>query len=309
MKLYKPKFWSKKYSLFSILLFPISFVLQILISIKNRLMTARNFNIPVICVGNIYLGGTGKTPLSILIAEELIKQQKKPSIIKKYYPKHKDEHDLINQKVNCLFLAKNRYQAIKNAEKNKCDVAILDDGFQDYSIKKDISILCFNERQLIGNGMTLPSGPLRENISGIKRADIVIINGDRNILFEKKIHNISKNIDIYYSKYVPVNINKFKNKKLFAFAGIGNPENFFDLLVKNNLNLKKKISFPDHHHFNKKELQVIVNESLKKNLELITTEKDYIRIKNMGIKNIGYLELKLEITKKNNLIKKINDYL
>ena len=309
MKLYKPKFWSKKYSLFSILLFPISFVLQILISIKNRLMIARNFNIPVICVGNIYIGGTGKTPLSIMIAEELLNQQKKPSIIKKYYSKHKDEHDLINQKVNCLFLAKNRYLAIKDAEKSKCDVAILDDGFQDYSIKKDISILCFNERQLIGNGMTLPSGPLRENISGIKRADIVIINGDRNILFEKKIHNISKNIDIYYSKYVPVNINKFKNKKLFAFAGIGNPENFFDLLVKNNLNLKKKISFPDHHHFNKKELQVIVNESLKKNLELITTEKDYIRIKNMGIKNIGYLELKLEITKKNNLIKKINDYL
>ena len=309
MKLYKPKFWSKKYSLFSILLFPISFVLQILISIKNRLMTARNFNIPVICVGNIYIGGTGKTPLSIMIAEELLNQQKKPSIIKKYYSKHKDEHDLINQKVNCLFLAKNRYLAIKDAEKSKCDVAILDDGFQDYSIKKDISILCFNERQLIGNGMTLPSGPLRENISGIKRADIVIINGDRNILFEKKIHNISKNIDIYYSKYVPVNINKFKNKKLFAFAGIGNPENFFDLLVKNNLNLEKKISFPDHHHFNKKELQVIVNESLEKNLELITTEKDYFRIKNMGIKNIEYLELKLEIEKREKLIKKINDYL
>ena len=77
MKLYKPKFWSKKYSLFSILLFPISFVLQILISIKNRLMTARNFNIPVICVGNIYIGGTGKTPLSIMIAEELLNQQKK----------------------------------------------------------------------------------------------------------------------------------------------------------------------------------------------------------------------------------------
>ena len=309
MKLNKPKFWSKKYSLFSILLFPISFVLQILISIKNRLMTARNFNIPVICVGNIYIGGTGKTPLSIMIAEELLNQQKKPSIIKKYYSKHKDEHDLINQKVNCLFLAKNRYLAIKDAEKSKCDVAILDDGFQDYSIKKDISILCFNERQLIGNGMTLPSGPLRENINGIKRADIVIINGDRNILFEKKIRNISKSIEIYYSKYIPVNIDKFKNKKLFAFAGIGNPENFFDLLVKNNLNLKKKISFPDHHHFNKKELQVIVNESLKKNLELITTEKDYFRIKNMGIKNIEYIELKLEIVKREKLIKKINEYL
>ena len=197
MKLYKPKFWSKKYSLFSILLFPISFVLQILISIKNRLMTARNFNIPVICVGNIYIGGTGKTPLSIMIAEELLNQQKKPSIIKKYYSKHKDEHDLINQKVNCLFLAKNRYLAIKDAEKSKCDVAILDDGFQDYSIKKDISILCFNERQLIGNGMTLPSGPLRENISGIKRADIVIINGDRNILFEKK-NNQTKTMGAYY---------------------------------------------------------------------------------------------------------------
>ena len=116
-------------------------------------------------------------------------------------------------------------------------MAILDDGFQDYSIKKNLNILCFNSNQLIGNGMTLPAGPLRESINAVKKTQIVLINGSKNKLFEDKILSISNKVKIFYSKYLPENIEEFKNKNLLAFAGIGNPSNFFKLLSDNNLSI------------------------------------------------------------------------
>tara|TARA_X000000368_G_scaffold418981_1_gene421231 strand:- start:3559 stop:4488 length:930 start_codon:yes stop_codon:yes gene_type:complete len=309
MKIVKPKFWSKKNSFFSLLLLPISFFLQILNKIKQKITVEKIFKIPIICVGNIYLGGTGKTPLSIMIAKELIRNKKKPAIIKKFYSEHTDEHNLIKDNINCLFLNKQRSAAINNAEKEKYDVAILDDGFQDFSIKKNMNILCFNSKQLIGNGMTLPSGPLRENMNAIKKAHIVVINGNKNELFENKILNISNKIKIFYSKYSPSNIDEFKNKKLLAFAGIGNPNNFFELLEENNLDLKKKYAFPDHYEFNKSEILQMLDLSIKNNFQPITTEKDYYRIKKYGFKNIKFLKIKLEIFEKEKFIKHILNYL
>ena len=100
MKVLKPSFWGEKDNLISVLLLPISFLLQLLISIKNKFILEKSFKIPIICVGNIYVGGTGKTPLSITIAKELIKQKKNPAIIKKYYQQHFDEHHLIKDKLN-----------------------------------------------------------------------------------------------------------------------------------------------------------------------------------------------------------------
>ena len=104
----------------------------------------KTFKIPVICIGNIYVGGTGKTPLSLLIAKELLKLKKRPAIIRKYYKEHIDEYNLVKNDLDCLFLAKNRSTAIENAEKNGYQLAILDDGFQDFSIVKNLNILCFN---------------------------------------------------------------------------------------------------------------------------------------------------------------------
>ena len=103
-------------------------------------------------------------------------------------------------------------------------------GFQDFSINKNLSIVCFNEKQWIGNGLVIPSGPLREDLSALKRADCVIINGEKNIDIESKILNKNKEVKIFYIKYKGQNIGEFKNKKVSAFAGIGNPENFFNLL-------------------------------------------------------------------------------
>ena len=118
---------------------------------------------------------------------------------------------------------------------NKHDAAILDDGFQDFSIKPNFSILCFNSKQMIGNGLIIPAGPLRESLRAIKRADCIIINGNKNLEFENKIFEITKNknFKLFYSKYKIKNIDKFRNKKITAFAGIGNPSNFFELLKEN----------------------------------------------------------------------------
>ncbi len=308
MKLLKPKFWGEK-NLISVLLSPIALTVQIYNKIREKMSKQNAFRIPIICVGNIYLGGTGKTPLSITIAQELIKHKKKPAIVRKFYANHEDEHNLINNKVKCLYLGKKRSEAIRDAQNNGCDVAILDDGFQDYSIKKDLNILCFNSKQLIGNGMTLPSGPLREGLNAIRKSNIIVINGVKNDLFEKNIYEISDKVNIIYSKYISSNLEDFKSKKLFAFAGIGNPDNFFDLLKENNLNVQKTHSFPDHYEFSKIELQKIIDESDKNNLDIITTEKDYHRIKVYGFDKIKYLKTELEIIEKERLVNLILEYL
>ena len=309
MKMIKPKFWSKKNNLLSFILFPLSIFLQILIYFKQKITKKRKVSIPVICVGNIYLGGTGKTPLSIEIVKILEKLNKKTAIVKKSYKEHEDEFKLILSNQVALFKDSSRYNGINEAIKQKFDCVILDDGFQDFSINKDLNILCFNERQLIGNGMTLPSGPLRESLSSLKRCQIVVINGNINLEFEKEIKNISNNINIFYSKYVPDNIEIFKNKNLLAFAGIGNPENFFYLLENNNLKIKKKISFSDHYNYSLKELNKLIYFALNNGLQLITTEKDYFRISHFQLPQIEYLKVKLDVINKNDFEKEIIKYL
>jgi tetraacyldisaccharide 4'-kinase len=187
------------------------------------------------------------------------------------------------------------------------DSVILDDGFQDYSIKKDLNIICFNQNQLIGNGQVLPSGPLRENLNSLIEANIVLINGKKDNNFENKILEINKNIEIFYSYYKPENIDQFKNKELLAIAGIGNPENFFRLIKESNLNIKKKLIFPDHYEFTETEVQNIIRGAKEKNYHIIMTEKDYYKIKHFNKDELKYLKVYLEIEKKEKFIKRITE--
>ena len=309
MKIYKPFFWNKPKSIVALILLPISFLLLIFIFFKKNILKAKKFNIPVLCIGNIYIGGTGKTPLSLTIFDELRFLGKKPVIIKKFYKNHKDEHSLIKKRGASLISEKNRINSIRLAEK-EFDLAILDDGFQDYQIKMDLSILCFHSNQLIGNGFIFPAGPLRESVSAIKRAHIVVINGKKNFEFEERLKKINSKICIFYSKYKLVNFENFKNKDILAFAGIGNPENFFDLLKENGLKVKKTISFPDHYDFKKEEILEIIEKAKRQNYTIVTTEKDFLRIKKYDFPQISSCNIDLEIMKKSefiNLIKKIYD--
>ena len=143
MKLYKPKFWDNK-NFISLSLFPLSLIIQLVIFFKKNFTKVSKFKIPVVCIGNIYVGGTGKTPLSILVSKELSKIGKKPVIIRKYYKEHMDEHSMIKENFSHLILNSDRTGAIQEAQNKNFDTAILDDGFQDYKIKKDLSIICFN---------------------------------------------------------------------------------------------------------------------------------------------------------------------
>ena len=295
MKLKKPLFWSKNNNLFSFILFPFSLLIQLLFFLKNIFLKTKKISIPVICVGNIYLGGTGKTPLSIEIVRILKKFNLAPVLIKKFYKDQIDEIDLIKSKNIEIIKNSSRYIALKEAEERGFKSVVLDDGFQDHSIYKDLSILCFNEKQLIGNGFTIPAGPLREPLSALRRSKIILINGKKNEDFENKIKSINNEINIFYSKYIAQNSNKFLNENILAFAGIGNPENFFDLLKENNINVEKKISFPDHYNYSKKELDKLLKISKENNLKLLTTEKDFFRIKHFNITDIDYLTIKLKI--------------
>ena len=306
IKIDKPKFWDKEIGLISILFFPLTLIVIFFTSLKKKITKTQGFKIPIICVGNIYLGGTGKTPTSILLAKELSKLGKKPLILRKYYKNHNDEYRLIKNYFKNLIISKNRIEGLKDAEKSNFDMVILDDGLQDYKIKKNLNIVCFNSNQLIGNGMVLPSGPLRENLSILKNIEIVIINGKKNINFENKILNINKKLEIFYSFYKPINLDQFKNKKLLALAAIGNPENFFQLVEKNNLKIFKKKIFPDHYQFSKAEMQNILREAEMKNYQVIMTEKDYYKINHYKLKKINYLRVSLEIYNKEKLFKKIN---
>ena len=305
MNFFKPKFWDKtKISFFSVLLFPIALIIKFLVFFKRFFIKSNQCSIPVICVGNIYLGGTGKTPLSIEIYSILKSLNMNPAFIRKQYTSYQDEFELEKQ-IGPIYQNKKRIEAIKKAIQNNVDIVILDDGFQDFSVNKNLSIVCFNEKQWIGNGLTIPSGPLREDLSSLKRANCVLINGKKNIDIENKIYSKNREIKIYYAKYKPTNISEFKNKEVIAFAGIGNPINFFNLLKKNNINVTEEKKFPDHYNYSEKDLKNLINKSKVKNSILLTTEKDYFRINKNYRKNISFLKIVVEIQNRDQFIEEI----
>ena len=294
MKFKKPKFWNS-INFLSIILLPFSLLTLIFNIFKSQVITENRFNIPIICVGNIFIGGTGKTPLSIYIYNLLKNKKFKPAIVRKYYPSHADEINFTKSKVRQFFSDRKRLESISKAIIKKNNVIIMDDGMQDVSVNKDLSIMCFNSTDLIGNGFLLPAGPLREQLKKVNSCRIAVINGKRNILFEKKLKSISDSIEIFQSKYEIKYLKRLRGKKILAFAGIGNPKNFFKLLRENGLKIKQEISFPDHYNYKKSEVKNLMLLAKEKGLKLITTEKDYFRIKQLGFKKIDYVSVNLKI--------------
>ena len=311
MKLKKPKFWDyKKPNVIAYFLLPFSFVLLIFNFFKEffrKKTIEESTKIKTICIGNIYVGGTGKTPLVKEIFQITKSLGKNPAFIKKYYDYVEDEINML-KKIGKTFIQKKRKDSLKNLIKNEYDLAILDDGFQDSSINKNFNIICFNQKQWIGNGFLMPAGPLREKLSALNRADCVLINGKKDIKIENQIYNQNKSIKIFYSKYNPIDIDRFNQKKICAFAGIGNPTNFFDLLKENNLNLVDTFSFPDHHNYSYSNIENMFKKF--NDCIMLTTEKDYCRFQLSSFSknfDIQYLKIGLEIEDKDNFIKLIKN--
>ena len=300
-----PKFWTKKHSLISILLYPLSILYLIIIFLnkKIQIISSKNIEIKTICVGNLYIGGTGKTP-TVIKLYEMISKNKNCCVIKKFRKQHIDEINLLEKFTN-LITGRTRVQALIQAKEKGNEIAIMDDGMQDFTFKKNISILCIKSKQGFGNQKILPSGPLREPLCNIKNYQITIINGEKNNQIEELLNKYNKDMSIYYSNYELINKDQIYNKKFLAFSGIADNQNFFSLLETNKATLIIKKEFNDHFIFNDKHILNLINEAKIKNLELITTEKNHQNIPDKYKDVVHYAKIKLNINDENKLINEI----
>ena len=299
-----PKFWNKKNFLSNILL-PISAIYFFLFLIKKfkQLIFKNKFKLKIICIGNINVGGTGKTPLTKLTYDILSKKYK-CCTIKKDRAEHIDEINYLRDNTK-LFFNQDRANAIRTAENEDCEFAILDDGLQDFSFEKDLNILCVKSNIGFGNKRLLPSGPLREPLAKIKKCDVVVINGEKNTNLENEIKKIKPDIHILQSRYEVKNLENYIDKKFLAFSGIADNSSFFDLLKNNDIPVCFTRQFPDHHKFTQNEIKNLMNLANRENAKLLTTEKNFYSLSTDLRKAVKYIELKLIIPNYESLINEI----
>ena len=299
-----PKFWDKKNFLSNILL-PISAIYFFLFLIKKfkQLIFKNKFKLKIICIGNINVGGTRKTNLTKLTYYILSKKYK-CCTIKKDRAEHIDEINYLRDNTK-LFFNQDRANAIKTAENEDCEFAILDDGLQDFSFDKDLNILCVKSNKGFGNRRLLPSGPLREPLAKIKKCDVVVINGEKNTNLENEIKKIKPDIHILQSKYEVKNLENYIDKKFLAFSGIADNSSFFDLLKNNDIPVCFTREFPDHHKFTQNEIKNLMNLANRENAKLLTTEKNFYSLSTDLRKAVQYIELELIIPNYESLINEI----
>lgn len=306
MNFKKPNFWDlNKPNLLSYLLFPFTLLIQLNNFFLNFSKGYKLAKIKTICIGNIYIGGTGKTPTAIKIYNLLNKLGYKIVTAKKYYKTHNDEQIILKKKTEFI-TASNRKEIIKKTSKMNKDIIIFDDGLQDKSIDYDLKFVCFDSECWIGNGQLIPSGPLREKLNSLKKYDAIFLKKNNNNLDEiiEIIRRFNPSIKIFITEYIVSNLDKFdlSNKYLF-FSGIGNPNSFKNSLIKENFLIVDEIIYPDHYDYSEKELNEILEKSKKLNTKIITTEKDFVKIPKKYHDNIEYLEVELNIKEQNELTK------
>ena len=298
MQFIKPKFWDlKKPNLLSYLLLPFTIPIRInnvLLDLKSKRKDQR---IKTICVGNIYVGGTGKTPTTIKLYQLLNQQGYEAVTANKNYKKHLDEKIILEKKTETIS-SRDRQEIIDKAISMKKKILIFDDGLQDKKISYDIEFVCFDQKNWLGNGLLLPSGPLREKIKSLKKYSCVFLKKNGEDISNKiqLIKNINPNIKIFYTHFEPINIDQFdKSEKYLIFSGIGNPNNFKSLLIKNKLNIIDEIIYPDHYMYNESDIIRIKKHANNLGAKIITTEKDYVKISHLDKEDINLLEVDLII--------------
>ncbi len=301
----KPNFWDlPKPTLISYLLIPFSIPVVLRNFFSQFFKKEKSLAIKTICVGNIYLGGTGKTPLTIKLYEILDKLNHKVATVKKDYSNQKDEQLLLHKKTS-LIITKSRKKAIQQGLDENYDFLIFDDGLQEIGIDFNFKFVCFKLKNWIGNGQIIPAGPMRENISSLKRFDAVFLNGYSNNFenIRDQIQSLNSNIKIFRTIYQISNIKKLDmNSSYLIFSGIGNPSDFKDILLENKFDIKKEIIFPDHYEYNQNDFEKICEDAKSKNLKILTTEKDYMKIPKRFKEGINFLSIDVLIQNENQLI-------
>ena len=285
---------------------------------KNGFLKTIKIKVPVLIIGNITLGGTGKTPLALDLIEKFLRKGLKPALISRGYGGRAkkitevfefsdvsvvgDEPLLIKAKSKIpVFIGKDRVSVAKTLLKKypKTSIIISDDGLQHQRLARDYEIIVVDSQRQFGNGLIFPAGPLRESISKLKHVDAVVYKGASN------------NSNFYQMKYITKHfknlltnkktmLKSIQDKKIVAISAIGNPDNFFSTLENYNLEFKK-VTFNDHYLFNK-------NDFIKyADYNIVMTEKDAIKCQKFATKNFWVLPLETEVDERlfRNILKKV----
>jgi len=288
-----PKFWYlKKDSFLSNSLYPFSLIFRLGTKIRNLVSNEKQSKLPVICVGNIVIGGAGKTPVALKIGNMLKERGYNPHFVSKGYggleknntlvkdwhsPSSVGDEPLLLSEIAPTWIGLDRNKSFKLASDNGADCIVMDDGFQNPTLQKDFSIIVINGEQGFGNKRVIPSGPLRESINrGLSRTNLVITIGD-----------ISNSVKDKIPKHIPIIGANFKIKeddlilkgqKVTAFAGIAYPEKFFNSLKLLKANIVDEISYSDHHVYSENDLLYLAEIANKNKSILVSTKKDIVRI-------------------------------
>ena len=302
----KPEFWDyKNPNYLSKILFPFTFPVRVSNFFFKYFPKINNKKIISICVGNIYLGGTGKTPTTIKLYNLIRKLEKKIATGKKFHSSHQDEIKILKKKT-FLISKKSRNEILKYAVKKGKKIIIFDDGLQDKYIDYDIKFVCFDSLSGFGNGNLIPAGPLREDLLSIKRFDAVFIKKikKKNQKIINDIKKINPRIKIFNTQFKIKNKKNLNlSKKYLVFSGIGNSDGFYKFLKNENFKISKFLKYPDHYKYRNDDLKKIIDIAKKQSASIITTEKDFTKIPEKYKKKIKYIEVDLIIENELSLIK------
>ena len=312
-----PKFWyQKKDTYLSNSLYPFSLLFRLGTKIRSLISIKKKSPLPIICIGNIVVGGAGKTPVSLKIGKLLIKAGYKPHFISKGYAglikkstlvqswhsaTSVGDESILLSKIAPTWIGVDRINSSKLAKKEGGDCLIMDDGFQNPTILKNFSIIVVNASQEFGNKRVMPSGPLRESVKrGISRTNLVVSIGEISDELKK---TIPSNIPIFKAKFEINTENKnFKGQHITAFAGIAYPEKFFKSLEEQGGKIVKQIIYSDHYIYNENDLLSLAETANKTKSILVSTQKDYVRIPKPYRSLINTLEGEIVFENENLLI-------
>jgi tetraacyldisaccharide 4'-kinase len=307
--------YSKRLTWLTIILYPVSFLFGVISFIRCLFLKLcygkkQQVKVPIIVVGNISVGGVGKTPLVESLVLNLKQRGYKPGIISRGYGGHSpscplevkldgrfdvygDEPYMLKESLLCpIVISSNRVKAARHiSEEYNIDVIISDDGLQHYKMYRDIEIAVVDGVRLLGNGKLLPAGPLREGKRRLKSVDYILMNGgDREVegSYLMKTKALALVNLLTGKEYDPQYLNDYE---VHAVAGIGNPEKFFQDLIKHKYSIIKH-AFTDHHKYTKKDFEGYINSPI------IMTHKDAIKCKFLKKENIFYLKIGVDICEK-----------
>jgi tetraacyldisaccharide 4'-kinase len=303
-----PEFWDRDDALSRLAvtaLTPFGLIYGTTVDWKARHASPYHAPVPVICIGNITAGGTGKTPVAMAIARALIARGRKPYFLSRGYggeiagpvlvtPEHDagkvGDEPLLLARVAPTIVSRHRPDGAKLAVERGADVIVMDDGHQNFSLAKNLSIVVVDAERGFGNGRILPAGPLREPVrQGLTRADAIVLVGNGNPQLEDYQGTVLR------ARLLPTGT-ELAARRVAAFAGIGRPAKFFETLRSIGAEVVSTEAFADHHRYTEREIERLKTRARDQNAQLVTTEKDYVRMAKAEREGIAVLTIQAVIT-------------